>query len=151
MTITRWAAVVDAVIAAVDAGTSATVFDAEQVTDDFIGRGVVIGARAERDERGFAGSINQAYHDLGPTATRDETGTIHGYAWAQTGDNDVRGVRNAVVAIVGEVETALRDNYDLDVLKVRSVELLTGDVYQGLSNAGSFAQVEFTIRYEALI
>ena len=151
MSITRWAAVVDAVIDAVDTATSARVFDAEQVTDDFIGRAVVVGARSEKDERGFAGSVNQAYHDLGPTATRDETGTVHCYAYAQTGDNDVAGMRSAVVGIIGEVETALRANYDLDVAGVRHVELLTGDVYQGLTNHGAFALIEFTVRYEALI
>lgn len=151
MTITRWAAVVDAVIAAVDSATSASVFDTRQITDDFIGRAVVVGARSESDERGFAGSINQAYHDLGPTATRDETGSVHCYAFAQTGDNDVAGMRAAVVTVIGEVETALRSNYDLDVAKVRHVELLTGDVYHGLTKHGAFALIEFTVRYEALI
>lgn len=148
--ISRWDAVVDAVIAAVDTQTSAQVFDAVPITSEFIGLGCIIGARAD-DERGLAGTIRQVYHDLGPTATRDETGTIYCSAIAQTGDDDIPTMRQRVIGLVGDVETALRNNYDLDVAGVRSVEVELGDIFQGLTQAGTFAEVQFTIRYEALI
>lgn len=148
--ISRWATVVDAVIAAVDAQTAAQVFDAVPVTSEFVGLGLTVGARLD-DDRGLGGTVRQGYHDLGPTATRDETGTIYCSAIAQTGNDDLSGMRAAAFGLVGDVETALRNNYDLDLAGVRSVELEMGDIFQGLTQAGSFVEVQFTLRYEALI
>ena len=60
-------------------------------------------------------------------------------------------MRTAAVALLGEVETALRSNFDLDVAAVRAVEVELGDVFQGRTAAGAFAEVQFTITYTALI
>ena len=150
MAITRFAAVTDALITAVKAQTTASVFDAVPVTDEFLGRVVVIGARSD-DDRGLGGTIRQSYRDLGAAATREETGTIYCSAIAQTGNDDVAGMRAAAIALLGEVETALRSNFDLDVAAVRSVEVELGDVFQGRTPAGAFAEVQFTVTYQALI
>jgi len=150
MAITKWDAVTDAVIATVDAATSAAVFDAVPVTDEYLPLVVVIGARTD-DERGLGGTIRQVYHDLGVTATRDETGTIYCSALAQTGNDDVAWCRAEVIALLGTIESALRGNPTLTMTDVMRVEVTLGDVFQGRTNAGAFAEVQFTIEYTALI
>lgn len=150
MVASRWDAVVDAVISTLDSALSCDVYDCMPVTNDDIRSCVVVGAFTN-DDRGLGGTITQGYHDVGPTATRDETGTIRATVLSQSGDDDVSVVRADAFSILGSVESALRANYSLGLSNILRVEVDYGDVTQGYSEHGVFCEIQLTISYTALI
>ena len=144
----RWPAVVDALLAVFDtAGIPA--WDAEPATDAIL-TGVIVGAKLDNDQ-GLAGRFTQGYHDLGPAATRDESGVVHCVALAQTGDDDVKAARTTVFEVLSDVEDALRADPTLGLGSILRVEVAAGEVMQGRSPDGVFAELPFDITYTAII
>ncbi len=146
----RWAAVVDAVVTLLDAQLSQTVFDGVPVTSDYITDAVIIGNQPGKDD-GAAGLITQDYHEVGVGAKRDEKGEIRCAAMSQTGDDTLATVRRNVLATVAAVEAALRASVNLGLADLLYVEVQTGEMFQGATTRGVFAECRFTIAYTALI
>lgn len=146
----RWAAVTDAVIALLDAQLSMPVFDGIPVTSDFIADAVIVGNQPGRDD-GAAGLISQEYHEVGVGAKRNEVGEIRCAAISQTGDDTLSTVRANALATVALVESALRTSVNLGLADLLYVEVRVGEVLQGATTRGVFAECRFTIGYTALI
>lgn len=146
----RWAAVTDAVVALLDAQLTIPVFDGVPVTSDYIPDAVIIGNQPGKDD-GAAGMISQEYHELGVGAKRNETGEIRCAAMSQTGDDTLSVVRSNVLATVATVEAALRTSINLGLADLLYVEVRVGEMFQGATTRGVFAECRFTIAYTALI
>lgn len=146
----RWAAVTDAVVALLDAQLSIPVFDGIPVTSDYIADAVIVGNQPGKDD-GAAGLITQDYHEVGGGAKRDETGEIRCAAISQTGDNTLSVVRGNALATVASVEAALRTSVNLGLADLLYVEVKVGEMFQGATTRGVFAECRFTIAYTALI
>lgn len=146
----RWAAVTDAVITLLDAQLSIPVFDGIPVTSDYIADAVIVGNQPGKDD-GAAGLITQEYHEVGVGAKRNESGEIRCAAISQTGDDTLSVVRTNALATVASVESALRTSVNLGLADVLYVEVRVGEVLQGATTRGVFAECRFTIGYQALI
>ena len=152
MASTTWPAAVDAIIAALRNDLTVPVFDGAD--DDGFGDQlrafVVVGASVLDD--GYAGSFTQEYHDLGPTATRDDAGTIGCVVVAQSGDQAIKPLRDAAFDALADVEATLRADVGLGVSSALRIELGSGQISQGRSEDGySFCEVRFELTYQALI
>lgn len=146
----RWAAVTDAVIALLDAQLTIPVFDGVPVTSDYISDAVIIGNQPGKDD-GSAGLISQEYHELGVGAKRNEVGEIRCAAMSQTGDDSLSTVRSNALSTVASVESALRTSVNLGLADLLYVEVRIGEMFQGATTRGVFAECRFTIAYTALI
>lgn len=148
---TTWPLAVDAILATLAAALDVPVFDAADARGyaDDLRAGVVIGVESGDD--GNCGSFTQEYHDLGAAATRDDSGRIACQVFAQTGDDDLAGVRSRAFAVLADVGDALRADVGLDVGSAIRIELDSGQVSQGRALDVSFCEVLFDLTYTALI
>lgn len=149
MSSSAWPAVVDALIATLGSQLSVPVWDTAPVTGERL-TGVIVGAVGDSTE-GNAGTLEQTYHDLGPSARRDETGTVECAVVAQSGDDDLAAVRAAAFAILGDAEDALRSGVSIGVGQLLRCELTSARPRQGFSTDGVFCDIPLTLTYHALI
>lgn len=171
MAITRWDAVVDAVIGAVStqvAGT-ADVYDGPPNTSEPLTDAIIIGAV---NGETVSGTLDQEWRTMGGPdfADRDENGTVRCMAVAQRGDTEMATTRAAAVTLLGQVETALRTVVSYDYPKVYDntdrydsagtvaseaatlwIQLQAGSVAQLQTPAGSECWITFTLAYRAII
>lgn len=152
MATSRWAAVTDAVLAALqaDASLSGKVYDGIPVTADDIRDGVFIGVVLD-ETTGDAGRWEQTWHELGGTPPRDERGIIRCTVVSQRGDTDLSVARAAAFAHLGHVENVCRADFDLDVANLQWLEVQSGSVRQGQTPRGCYCEIEFRVAYTAII
>ena len=149
MASSKWPAVVDALLTQLGTGLDVPVWGCDPSTDDLL-NGVIVGGGLEA-ANGRAGTLGQNYHDLGPTATRDEVGVIFCVAQAETGDDDVATVRSSAFAMLADVEDVLRTGVHLGLDDVLRVEVTASDPEQGYTPDGAFCYLPFNITYTAII
>lgn len=149
---TRWADVAVAVTAALRAGLTCDVFDGPPNSGDALSDFVCVGNHPDTDEPS-AGRIEQEYHDLGPSATKEERGEIACYASAWDGDADLPATRARAFATLEAIQTVLRANQTLGLTGVRApeIEVSTGSVMQGYTTSGVRVDLTFTLSYITLV
>lgn len=99
-------------------------------------------------------ALQQEFNGAG-ARTRDEAFTITCYAESWSGDTDMKAHRDAVFALIGEVEQALRATDEAPEAPTLNgtvlwAHLTTGDLMQKTSE-GSLAGVVFTVTCQARI
>lgn len=155
MTISRYAAVVDALVAL--ATTDATLvaagvqpFDGPPLSQPTGTTLLAIGWTGDYEDE-TAGTIQQGYHDLGPAATRDEIVTVNCVIQTWRGDDDMSQAREDSVAALGALETALRADVDAGVADALALEMSDATVRQARDAEGLYCQIDFTITATSLI
>lgn len=168
MATTTWPAVVDAVIAQYlaqpgyrgPASTSATgtlVLDGAEsgLLEDRGQLFVIVGVSI--DEAGNPiepGTSQQEPAAMGPSRPRDETGTIHCLAVAETGDasleaRSMKACRDLAYGIVGTAETFCRTDPKLGGVPGLQWAFVTASMPTQYAGAGLVVEVPFTIAYFA--
>lgn len=155
MAISRYAAVVDALVALAQAdGTLSAagvqVFDGAPLSQPTGTTLLAIGWTGDYDDE-TAGTIQQAYHDLGAAAKRDEVVTVNCAIQSWKGDDDMSGARSAAVAALGALESALRADVDMGLADALAVEMSDATVRQARTAEGLFCEIDFTITATSLI
>ncbi|MFJ2733686.1 hypothetical protein [Streptomyces sp. NPDC087317] len=102
----------------------------------------------------IAVGLTQTFNGAG-ARTRDETLQIAGYIEARAGGKEMKGRRDEVFAILGEIETALRATNETPTAPtlggaVLWAHLTAGDLSQAQSE-GSIAGLAFTVTCQARI
>ena len=153
MTITRYASVVDAVLATLQADANLTgvlVNDGSPTPGFNPYEGIYIGWSGGEDDD-TAGSISQDWHDTGIAATRDETVSIDYVVQAVRGDDLMSEARARVVQLLGYVEAALRANPSLGIDGVKWVEVSAGSVRQVRNEDGIGVEITGSITATCII
>lgn len=152
MAITRAAAVVDALVTALSADATLTglVIDGPPVTQDELVDVVTVGYGWDADDD-TAIEIEQEYHELGPTAKRDERLDVRCAAASFRGDADIAAARARCVALLGAVESVLRADPSLGLADLLRVELSAGSIRQAQTAQGAEVVCPFTVTAHSLI
>lgn len=155
MAISRYAAATDAIVALALADATLTaaavrVVDGPPVQQQYGTTVLYIGWTGE-DDNATAGSIESEYHDLGPTAKRDERVEVYCVIQAVRGDDAMTTARSSAVAAYGALETAIRANVSLGLADVLRFEVSDATVRQVRDGEGIGVEVGFTITCISLI
>jgi hypothetical protein len=153
--ISRYAAATDAVLAALRAdatlaAAAVEIIDGPPAQQAYGTTVLYVGWRGDVDDD-TAGDITQEYHDLGPTATRDEIISIYCTVQSVRGDDDMAAARTSAVAALGAIETALRGNVSLGLANVLRIEVSDSTVRQVRDVEGIGVELGFTITVTSLI
>jgi len=155
MAISRYAAATDAIVALARADTTLTTAAVEIVDGPPIqqqyGTTVLYVGWTGDEESDAAGTIQSAYHDLGPAAKRDETCEIRCITRAVRGDDNMSQARADAVAAFGALETALRANVSLGLAEILRFEVSDAAVNQARDSLGLACELDFTITVISLI
>ena len=159
MTGSRWAAVADALVAAL-ATASATpgsalqgvlVLDGPAVGAPSDDDAVAVGWQFD-DDVDDAGSITQSYRTTGgPSAFRDEECSVSCAVRAVTGGTSMSVARARAVALLTAVGDLLRASYDLGLPGVVAVDIASGRVRQAQGPEGCGVVIEFAVRVVSVI
>ena len=152
MAVTRADAVVDALVAALSADStlSGLVLDGPPVTEAVLDDVVTVGF-AWDPEDDTSVEIEQAYHELGAAAKRDETLDVRCAAVSFRGDGDMAAARARCVVLLGAVESVLRANYSLGLADVLRTEVTVGSLRQSQTAQGAECICQFTVTATSLI
>lgn len=151
-----WLDVTTALVSALDTALAVDVFDGPPNTGGSLTSFVCIGANpedvdgvAEPDAGGFA----QEYHDLGPSATKTENGSINCYLELWSGDSSFTTLRTSAFTLLDTINDTLRDNPTLSLTNVMApeLELSQTTIRQGYTSSGVRVQLRFTIRYRTIL
>jgi hypothetical protein len=121
--------------------------DGDKVTDY-----VVVGGVSDDDE-GQGGTFSQEYRTMAGTASwRDESGSINAQVWAFDGDHAaVRAATDRAFTTLDAIADALRGSIDLGDARTLRVEIESGQVRLGQTNAGAMCVIDLQISYTAVI
>ena len=163
MATTLWGEVVDALVATMRAtsgyrsptstSSGITVYDGPEVllSGEPAGSFLVIGSTKEVSGADYAGRSGQTSATFG-NRSRDEAGTIVCQAVAQSGDVDVKAVRDAALAVMGDVEDALRADNGQGVNTGYYCLVEQGDAtISQYVTGGAVCEIEFMVTYKARI
>ncbi len=151
MTSTRWAASVDALLAACRAApalSAAYVSDGPRMAD--AGDFVIIGHDDAVDDD-QAGRIDQSWHDTGIAARRDDVAQVRCAVASQDGGSDLASARSAAFALLGAVEAVIRSDPSLGMPEVIGTEVTFGTIRQGRTDQGVYCLVQFTVDITSVI
>jgi hypothetical protein len=173
MATTQWAAVVDALVAAMRATTGYrspysgnsgnTVFDGPEygLTEEHSETFLVIGWAGDPDSPEDSGQSRQTTGPLAANAgrPRDEEGVVNCRAVSQVGDasltdRSVKDVRDAALAVIADVEASLRTDPTLGLVPTlsRMVAEMGGTFTpRQYMNAGAVCEIDFQVTYRARI
>jgi hypothetical protein len=173
MATTQWAAVVDALVAAMRATTGYrspfsgnsgnTVFDGPEygITEERSQTFLVIGWAGDPDSPEDSGQSRQTTGPLAANAgrPRDEEGVINCRAVSQAGDSSLRErsmktVRDDALAAIADVEASLRTDPTLGLVPTlsRMVAEMGGTFTpRQYMNAGAVCEIDFQVTYRARI
>jgi hypothetical protein len=173
MATTQWAAVVDALVAAMRATTGYrspysgnsgnTVFDGPEygLTEEHSETFLVIGWAGDPDSPEDSGQSRQTTGPLAANAgrPRDEEGVVNCRAVSQVGDasltdRSVKDVRDAALAVIADVEASLRSDPTLGLVPTlsRMVAEMGGTFTpRQYMNAGAVCEIDFQVTYRARI
>lgn len=153
MAITRVDAVIDALLATLRADPAlagVTISDGYPVTDDPLDEVVTVGFSWDpEDDR--AAEVEQAYHELGTAARRDETLDVFCAVRVSDGGGDMATARARCVVLLGAVESALRAAPALGLADLLRAEVTVGDYRQAQDADGAAALLRFTVTATSLI
>ena len=153
MSTSRWAAVVDSVIATLAESPDLVgvhIYDGPNITSDSPPDSITVG-HSGANEEDVAGSLTQEYRNTGVMAPRDETCEVRCVAQSIDGGTNLAVVRHRALALLGVVESTLRANPQLGLAGIQRVEVSTGTVRQAQTGQGCGVRIEFTIRAFGLI
>lgn len=151
--ITRYAVVVDALVAALRGSqllANVDIVDGPPHLSSLATDFVYVGWTGSEDDDN-AGTITQAYNSLGVAASREETLTIECVAQSVRGDDLMDQARARCVQIVGGVESVLRATPTLNVDGVLRVEVQTANVRQVRNADGIGVEIAFQIEATSII
>lgn len=146
MTAPRFGAVIDALVTLVGTTSAQEVYDGPPNTTTAATDYVVIGGTEDPDDE--PSSFDQNWNGLGRNG-KVETGEITCAILVGTGDDDVKTVRDRALEILGEVETAVRDDPSLGgVLTGGWCQVSGGRHVQRRNSQGLYVRVLFTVAYQ---
>jgi hypothetical protein len=151
--ITRYAAVTDAVLSALRSSqdlAGVLIVDGPPGSLTLAADFIYVGWTGSEDDE-LAGNISQAYHDLGPAATRDETVTIECIVQSVRGDDLMDVARLRCVTMLGAVETILRSDPTVGLAGLLRVELSDASVRQVRNADGIGVEISFTLEATSII
>jgi len=145
----RWSDIAVAVTAALDAALSCDVFDGPATSGDKLTDYVCVGANAPDSLEPNAGTFNQQYRGLGPSATKDESGEIRCFISSWSGDNDLPALRVRVMDIFDDISQTLRNDQTVGLTGIRApeVEVRAGSIMQGYTTTGARVDLPFVLSY----
>ena len=145
-------ALIDALIAAATAVlpdvTVSDCWPAELNSGDWLLFGV-----ADPDVNRTVGATSSQSYPHVTRPARAETGEVFGVVFCAHGDDDAKGARDAAYAVLGAVETLLRDSVTLNVPGVWKTNLSPGDYTPArfADYGGAAVTVQFKVEFEARI
>ena len=145
MTVPRFGAVIDALVILADATSTQAVYDGPvnvtAATTDY----VVIGGTEDPDDE--PSSFDQTWNGIGQRG-KVETGEVTCAVLVGTGDEGVKVSRDRALAILGEIETAVRADPSLGgVLTGGWCQVSSGRHTQRLNTQGSYVRLVFVVSY----
>jgi hypothetical protein len=152
MTTTMLPAVHNALYALISAGVG-YVFDTVVDTEDALPLAVIVGANIDTTELS-SGEFRTDWHDLGPMANRDDSGTVWVHIVAQSGDATFSDLRATVFAEVDRIAALLRADPSLGIttaVRAPQIEPVTGKSNAGISELGAWFELELAIGYTAIV
>lgn len=141
-----WPSVVTALVATVDAATSAPVFDGLPVTYDDMREFVIIGGDSDGEEG--AGGWDQRITTLGVPFRVEENGRVECMVVAQSGDPTVATTRAAALTVLEAVIDQIDADPTLGLANLTYGRVTSGRVLSAQTSAGSATEIQFTYTYE---
>jgi hypothetical protein len=154
VSVPQFDAVVDGIVATLQAyaglggpgGAGVPVYDGPVPTDEPVMSFIAIGWDGDDQSTSPQIRFPSEWHDMGPSATRDEDIEVDCFLVVQDGSNDFATLRTQAATNLGLVSSALRAIPALGVAAVLWCELAVAEARQGVSSQGAFVAVPFTIR-----
>jgi hypothetical protein len=146
MAVPKFAAVIDALVVLARTTSATAVYDGPTVTIPVPVDFVVIGGTEDPEDDGS--SFDQSWNGLGKR-TKDEAGEITCAVLVGTGDDEVKAARDRALAILGEVEAAVRNDPSLGGVLVGGWAHVSGGRHvQRLTTEGLYVRITFTVAYQ---
>lgn len=146
MTTPKFGAVIDALVTLVGTTSVEAVYDGPTVTRESVTEFVVIGGTEDPDDE--PSSFDQAWNGLGNRG-KTETGEVTCAVLVGSGEQDVKPARDRALAILGEIETAVRLDPSLGgVLSGGWCQVSAGRHVQRLNSQGLYVRITFTVSYQ---
>lgn len=130
------------------APTGVVVFDGPSVNSPSTLEAVIVGSDDVLPGDYRTGREDQVWRSVG-AVSKDATGTVTCAVLAQNGTTNVPERRARAAAILATLETALRNDIDLDGGSVLYTGLSTIEVRQQLTNDGAVVRIVFLVNYRA--
>lgn len=142
----KFGAVIDALVALAKTTTAGAVYDGPVVTAAVPNDFLVIGGTEDPDDE--PSSFDQSWNGLGNKG-KVESGEVTCAVLVDTGDEDVKVARDRALAILGEVETKVRNDPSLGgVLSGGWCQVSGGRHVQRLNSQGLYVRITFTVAYQ---
>lgn len=145
MTTPKFGAVIDALVKLAKTTSALSVYDGPANITTPTTNYVVIGGTEDPDDE--PSSFDQSWNGLGQRG-KNETGEVTCAVLVGAGDDDVKAARDRALAIIGEVETAVRNDPSLGgVLSGGWCQVSGGRHVQRLNSQGLYVRIVFTVAY----
>lgn len=102
------------------------------------------------DDQGSSpvGQFNQRWGELGARAKYEDL-TVHCELWVRTGNTDIAAARSLMQTLLAAIESALRLNFTLTIVRVYSAQIESGELHQIQSSSGATLALPFTLAVKA--
>lgn len=146
MSIPKFGAVIDALVTLARTTSAEAVYDGPAVTSESVSDFIVIGGTEDPDDE--PSSFDQSWNGLG-ARTKNEAGEVTCAVLVGTGGDEVKVARDRALALLGEVETAVRADPSLGgVLAGGWCHVSGGRHVQRLNSQGLYVRITFTVSYQ---
>lgn len=146
MTTPRIGAVIDALVTLAGTTSALSVYDGPANTTTTTTDYVVIGGTEDPDDE--PSSFDQSWNGLG-AKTKNEVGEITCAVLVGTGNDDVKVARDRALAILGEVEAAVRADPSLGGVLIGGwAHVSSGRHVQRRNSQGLYVRITFTVAYQ---
>ncbi len=143
----KFGAVIDALVTLAGTTSAEKVYDGPAITAESLNDFMVIGGTEDPDDE--PSSFTQDWNGLG-ARTKTEAGEITCAVLVGTGNDGVKVARDRALAILGEVETAVRNDPSLGgVLSAGWCHVSGGRHVQRLNAQGLYVRIVFTVSYQS--
>lgn len=147
MTTPRFGAVIDALATLARTTSTQAVYDGPVVTSTLPPDFIVVGGTEDPDDE--PSSFDQSWNGLGQRG-KVEQGEVTCAVLVGTGNEDVKVARDRALAILGEVETKVRNDPSLGgVLSGGWCQISGGRHVQRLNSQGLYVRITFTVSYQS--
>lgn len=134
-----------------DSSGDVPVYDGPVPTNEPVLTFVAVGWDGNDESDGRAVSFTQDWHDIGGTASRDEDTEVQCWLACSDGGSDFSTLRSTASTTFGLVSDALRATPALGLTSALWCHITSGEVVQGVSPAGAFVGIQFTVSVRSLI
>lgn len=146
---------IDSLVTIFGGAVDVPVFDGPQFGKDDLRSFVAVGWDGADEDGGTTATIDQAWAHIGGY-DKDEQAALTCAVVAWSGDDQVKGRRDAAFTLLSDCEQALRAAFEsngglIDGVRYINLNLTAGVLEQTRDSTGTQARVEFTVTYQTWI